>query len=224
MKIATLEQIGKSLGVTKQLVSRDIVKVGLLLKNEDGKIDIEAPENRAYLKSKGANMEIFYPKTPTPKKSTKIKKKPLKLSKKEENAGISDVKTAKTKTKENKSTQNEMLDLEKDNKIRKNELLKIKIELDELKLETEKNNLISKDIAKSYIFEILGAFSQVVTVMPHSIVDEILSFSAEKEGAREKILKLLSDKYSSEINKGYYEAKKKLGDQAKKIFGEQNVQ
>ena len=60
-KIASLAKIGESLGVTKQLVSRDFVAPGFLKKNENGKIDIEDKENRAFLKSKGANFDIFYP-------------------------------------------------------------------------------------------------------------------------------------------------------------------
>ena len=62
MKIATIKQIGQSLGVTHQAVSKEYIKKGFIVRNAAGKIDIENKQNRAFLKSKGADFSVFYPK------------------------------------------------------------------------------------------------------------------------------------------------------------------
>lgn len=211
MKTATLEQIGKALGgITKQAVHKEYVKKGFIVKREDGRIDIEDKQNRAFLKSKGADFSVFYPKkttAPPPKKSKK-KETPPPQPNNIKKIDISEY--VKKGGKETKlSDAPTLLEIETAKKIEEWRGKKKDNALKDLKLDEEKGRLIDKKIVNNIIFDVLGHIARDIQNTPYSIVDEIVSIAVtQPETAREKIVRLLRDKQAEAMKKAVEEAEK----------------
>jgi hypothetical protein len=195
MKIATIKQIGEALGISHQAVSKEFVKKGLLVRNSNGQIDIEDKQNRAFLKSKGANFSIFYPKrkTGTAKPEAKITPKTTEVKVESDN-GLQGT----TLLQIDVATRVEKLKgIKKDNAIK------------DLRLEEEKGRLIDKKVVTNIIFDVLGHIARDIQSTPHSIVDEIISIATtQPDAAREKIVNLLRGRQAEAMKKAVKEAEK----------------
>jgi len=224
-KIATLELIAESLGVTEQLVSRDMVIPGFLVKNEKGRIDIADMVNREFLNSKGCDWSVFYPKSKNKKKSKKVREREKdqeELSRKVDLEVKPSIEYSEPKQiKKEKDIEIDSLDddlpgansvqkLDIATRIEKLKGIKKDNALKDLKLTEEKGRLIDKSLVQNLVFDTIGTISQAVLTLPHSLVDELISIAQEKEGAREKILKLLIERYGLEMRKSIEETHKKF--------------
>jgi len=177
--IRTLQEIGDSLGVTKQAVAK-YVKKGLLIRNEDGRIDIEDPRNKDFLQYKGADRRMLYgassmkgrkPKAGTVKRQAETSGQflaKLDLQIKLENL--------KAKQKEN--------------------------ELKSMKIQEQRGILIQKDLVERLLFDTVGQIIQNLVVIPQTISDQILSLAkSKKQDKREQIILLLQKKYVEDTKK-----------------------
>jgi len=229
MKIATVQLIADSLGIVKSVVSRDMVSKGHLVKNEKGKIDIEDPDNRKFLKSKGANFEYFYPPKGTPKPQKKKPKKKLKPKASTPPAPRPVEKPVIDYEKPNKKQvipdevvnkyleddspefildeKPTLLDADIATKIERLKGIKKDNELKDLKLFEEKGRLIDRSIVQNIVFDVVGIISNGITSIPYTIVDELISVAVTKpDEAREKMVRIMLESNSTFMKKAVEEA------------------
>lgn len=242
MKIVTLDLIGQSLGITKQAVSKEFIKKGLIVKNDKGKIDIEEKQNRAFLKSKGADFSVFYPKDRfLPPKKQKPKKKTVKATKKEEKEEKEEVveieinSQEKPKTKEKRKESFNISDAVKDtsemnlgeNKSQKLDLatrlerykgIQKDNELKELKIMEEEKRLLDRRLVETIVFDIFKSFNKKINQTPESIVDNLFSIVlSQDDNAREQAIQLMRNSLVDDIEHEFREMKKNFDAKLKKL-------
>lgn len=221
MKIATITQIAEALGCSRQNASKEYIKKGLIVKRDDGTIDIEDKQNRAFLKSRDADFSIFYPKEKkqTPKEKAKVKKTVQKSQKKpdkekaEEKIVEVSVKSESVKQKPAKVKKGKVFTKEEaetasiedlkgaanqhqavDLATRYERLIGIKKdnELKELRIAEENKRLLDRKLVQSFVSDVLQKFSNRVNQTPESIVDNLISIIlAQENGFREQAVQLM---------------------------------
>ncbi len=192
MNIGSLAKIGRSLGISKQAVAKDHVKY--LVKNDNGKIDIDNPINKRYLDSKGADMSFFGVKPRKSKqKQPKTESKPLKT---EHNNPESET----LPPEENSKDVLLRLTISKERENIKSK--RAKTELDMLKLKEANGKVIDRDIAEQLINGTVGEVVHSFITLPSSIVERIMSICEENpENKREKIIEIMQNRYTKEAKR-----------------------
>lgn len=198
MKVVSFQQIGDSLGVSKQAVDKLFVKTGFLRKNKKGKIDIDDPYNREFLEEKEANFAVF-----GAVKELKVIQKPPEMPKKPE---VIPEKVLKIETKSEK--ENTLGKIEKMLKIEQIKGRQKDNELKTLKIMEAKGDLLPKKIIDQLIEDYFHKFNEMLLTKPKSIAGDIIA--EVKAGNVQSLVRLLQ--------KSYMDENKKLLDNAKKRY------
>jgi len=207
LKFATLRLIGRSLGVSHVSILKYVKNHYLV--SIDGKIDIENPQNKQFLESKGADFSVFDGSSPV-KKQEKIQKpvkKPLKPAKTEHKSIkkedikpeiIPEIVEKKKPVKEKQS----LLELEIELKMANLKAREKDSELKTIKIEELRGKLIERQLAEQYISDTVGAFTQALVNIPFAVVDQIINIiDTDSNKKREDVIALLQTKYVKEIEK-----------------------
>lgn len=234
MHIATMEEIGSAIGVSKQMIKKYVDRK-YLIRNKKKKIDIDNPHNLQFLMSKGANMAVFGVEIVQKEVEKPIKSAPNKHNKHEK-------KDKKQPIQPTKPVPRKKINLDGD-EIDKNELelldldpifeadLRYKFanikakqkdsELKTLRVEEARGKLIPRDLAERYVTDTIGQFVQTLVSTPVSLVDQIFSIVlTDKENKREELISLLQDKYAAELTKAAETGYKKYMRQLKEMLKE----
>lgn len=217
-KIATLEDVGRSIGVSKQMIIKYLNKKSIR-KNKQGKIDIEDERNNLFLQSKLCDFSVFYgdniPENvksvdrkrmdfskkaeKKPEKVEKVIQKPVKIESKP--AEIEQIKP-KSKTKEPDNSENSFYEAELKLKLESIKAKQLDSQLKKIKIEEQHGRLIDRSLCEKLINDSLGAIVQAFITLPSSVVDMILTiYENHPTDRREQIIKLLQEKYTKESKK-----------------------
>jgi len=195
--IATYQQIADSLGISKQAVDKLFVKKGYLVKDNKGKIDIDNPENRYFLESKGADFSFFGTKTQP--ETQKVIQKPVEMPSKP--AKIQQ-KTEESDGFVNKYQGSPQQKLDMKLKFESIKAKQLESELKKLKIQEQLGRLIDRSLCEKLINDSLGAIVQAFITLPSSVVDMIFTiYENHPTDRREQIIKLLQEKYTKESKK-----------------------
>lgn len=195
MKIVTFQQIGDSLGISKQAVDKLFVKTGLLQKNKKGKIDLDNPANRSFLTEKGANFRFFGESG-----KQKVIQKPQEMTEKPD--------FTPRETTQNDTEHSQLVKLDKLIKIERIKSSQKNTELKTLQIQEIKGELIPKKIVDQLIEDYFGRFNEMLLNKPKSIASDIIAES--KTGNTNNLIRLMQ--------KSYMEENKKLLENARKRY------
>ena len=210
MKIVSFQQIADSLHISKQAVDIQFVRKGYLAKNKFGKIDIDDPDNRLFLESKGADFSVFYAD-----KTQKVIQKPVEMALKPDNIPV---KGSRFETN-NEMSKQQMLDMKI--KLQTLKHKEAETELKKIKIEEANARLIPRDFTERLVNDTVGAIQQTFLVIPSSIIDILFNiYENHPEDRREQIVKLLQEKYTKEtkktVQKAYNRFRKAIKEQIEK--------
>lgn len=195
MKIITFQQIGDSLGISKQAVDKLFVKTGLLQKNKKGKIDLDNPNNRGFLTEKGANFRFFGESG-----KQKVIQKPQEMTEKPD--------FRPQETTQIDTEHGQLIKLDKLIKIERIKASQKNTELKTLQIQEIKGELIPKKIVDQLIEDYFGRFNEMLLNKPKAIASDIITEA--KTGNTNNLIRLMQ--------KSYMEENKKLLENAKKRY------
>jgi hypothetical protein len=193
MNIISMRQIGELLGISKQAVSKHIKPDKLI--QENGKIDLDNPQNQFYLESKGVDLSVF---------------------------GVKKQKKQAPAMKKNDDPEEEKEEIERTPQARVFAKLELQIKLENirskqkdselktLKIQEMKGILIPRKIVDQLIGDFFGRFNEMLLIKPKGIIGDI---KAEvKDGTDQTLISYLQKAYMIELEKLLQNAKKRYLD------------
>lgn len=185
--IVTLKQIGEMLNISKQGVSKHIKPDRLI--QENGKINLNNPQNQYYLESKGVDLSKYGIKKAE-------KKEPERQIKKE--------------TEAEAPARNPLLKLELQIKLENIRSKQKDSELKTLKIKEMRGELIPRKMVDQLIGDFFGRFNEMLLIKPKGIIGDI---KAEvKDGTDQTLISYLQKVYMVELEKLLQNAKKRYLD------------
>lgn len=186
--IVTLKQIGEMLNISKQGVSKHIKPDRLI--QENGKINLNNPQNQYYLESKGVDLSKYGIK------KAEEKKEPERQIKKE--------------TEAEAPVRNPLLKLELQIKLENIRSKQKDSELKTLKIKEMRGELIPRKIVDQLIGDFFGRFNEMLLIKPKGIIGDI---KAEvKDGTDQTLISYMQKVYMIELEKLLQNAKKRYLD------------